>query len=257
MTEIDILKHAKEYLDKLAEGIDPLTGAVVSDTDVVRQTRISRCLTYVSDVLGRVIARGGLEMLPPVNLPVKKQRLPAFTITKNALEQVMILSTPVTITEFGKTINAQIDPECMEKLKTASLLEYLEKHGFLEMRQLPNGKSARQPTQIGLQLGIGLEERQGAEGPYTATVYDARAQSFLLKHMDEIVEINTSKYNETVDTGALQGQPWTREQEAQLRDLFLQGIPLPEIARTMQRSTSGIQARLQRLGLIQSKKRNL
>ena len=88
MTEIDILKHAKEYLDKLAEGIDPLTGAVVSDTDVVRQTRISRCLTYVSDVLGRVIARGGLETLPPVNLPVKKQRLPAFTITKNALEQV-------------------------------------------------------------------------------------------------------------------------------------------------------------------------
>ncbi len=79
----------------------------------------------------------------------------------------------------------------------------------------------------------------------------------MLKHMDEIVEINTSKYNETVDTGALQGQPWTREQEAQLRDLFLQGIPLPEIARTMQRSTSGIQARLQRLGLIQSKKRNL
>jgi hypothetical protein len=75
--------------------------------------------------------------------------------------------------------------------------------------------------------------------------------------MDEIVEINTSKYNETVDTGALQGRPWTREQEAQLRDLFLQGIPLPEIARTMQRSTSGIQARLQRLGLIQSKKRNL
>ena len=45
MTEIEIMKHAKEYLDKLAEGIDPLTGVAVSDTDVVRQTRISRCLT--------------------------------------------------------------------------------------------------------------------------------------------------------------------------------------------------------------------
>ena len=256
MTESDIIKHAKGYLDKLAEGVDPLTGAVVSDTDVVNQERISKCLTYVSGVLEQVIMRGGLEALPPLNPPFKKPRLPAFTITKEALEQVPISQTPVTITEMGRMINAQIDPERVEKLKTSSMLEFLEKHGFLEMRQLPNGKSTRQPTQIGLQLGIGLEERQREEGPYAATVYDARAQRFLLKHMDEIVELNTAKYNEIVDTGALQGQPWTREQEEQLRDLFQQGTPLPEIARTMQRSTSGIRARLQRLGLIQSQKWN-
>lgn len=42
MTELDIIKHAKGYLDKLAEGVDPLTGAVVSDTDVVKQERISK-----------------------------------------------------------------------------------------------------------------------------------------------------------------------------------------------------------------------
>lgn len=51
MTELDIIKHAKGYLDKLAEGVDPLTGAVVSNTDVVKQERISKCLTYVSGVL--------------------------------------------------------------------------------------------------------------------------------------------------------------------------------------------------------------
>ena len=208
----------------------------------------------LNGTLEQIIARGGLVALPPVNLPVKKQRLPAFTITKESLEQDPISPTSVKITEFGRTINAQIDPERMEKLKTASLLEYLDRHGFLEMRPLPNGKSTRQPTQTGLQLGIGLEERQHEDGPYTATVYDARAQRFLLKHMEEIVEINTAKYNEIVDTGALQGTAWTREQEDQLRNLFQQVTPLPEIARTMQRSTSGIQARLQRLGLIQSQK---
>ena len=106
------------------------------------------------------------------------------------------------------------------------------------------------------QLGIGLEEREGSEGPYTATVYSSKAQRFLLKHMDEIVEINTAKYNETVDTGALQGAPWTEEQEAQLRELYQQGISLAEIARTLQRSTSGIQARLKLLGLAQAPKRN-
>ena len=112
MTEQDILRHAKGWLDKLAKGIDPLTGKPVPSDDVVRKERI-------------------------------------------------------------------------DKLKTGSLLEYLDRHGFLEMRPLPNGRSTRQPTQIGQQLGIGLEERQGAEGPYTATVYNSKAQRFLLKHMDE------------------------------------------------------------------------
>ena len=29
MTDLEIMQHAKEYLDKLARGIDPLTGRVL------------------------------------------------------------------------------------------------------------------------------------------------------------------------------------------------------------------------------------
>lgn len=251
MTEQDILRHAKGWLDKLAEGVDPLTGDPVPEDDVVRKERIAKCLTYVSGVLENLISR------PPEALPAQRQpRLPAFAISGETLAQVPVSETPVTISEFGRTVNAQIDRERVDKLKTASILEFLDRHGFLEMRPLPNGRSTRQPTQLGQQLGIGLEERQGAEGPYTATVYSGKAQRFLLRHMDEIVEINTAKYNETVDTGALQGTAWTREQEAQLRDLHQRGATLAEIARAMQRSTSGIQARLMKLGLVQSKKQN-
>ena len=249
MTEMDILKHAKGYLDRLAEGVDPLTGELVPADDVVRKERIIKCLTYVSGVLGQLISRGELEALPAQKQP----RLPAFAISGEALAQIPISEAPVTITEFGKAVNAQIDQEHVDKLKTASLLAFLDRHGFLEMRPLPSGRSTRRPTQIGQQLGIGLEERQGPDGAYTATVYSGKAQHFLLKHMDEIVEINTAKYNETVDTGALQGTAWTREQDAQLRDLHQRGFSLAEIARTMQRSTSGIQARMKRLGLIHSK----
>ena len=250
MTEQDILRHAKGWLDKLAKGVDPLTGEPVPADDVVRKERIAKCLTYVSGVLENLISRE-----EPKTVPAPKQpRLPAFAISWEALAQVPISEAPVTITEFAKSVNAQIDQERIDKLKTGSLLEYLDRHGFLEMRPLPNGRSTRQPTQIGQQLGIGLEERQGAEGPYTATVYNSKAQRFLLKHMDEIVEINTAKYKETVDTGVLQGAPWTREQEAQLRDLHQRGFSLAEIARTLQRSTSGIQARLKRLGLDAAKK---
>ncbi len=252
MTEQDILRHAKGWLDKLADGVDPLTEEPVPVDDAVRKDRIAKCLRYVSGVLEKLISQEEANTYPARKQP----RLPAFAISEETLAQVPVSEKPVTITEFTKTINALIDQQQVDKLKTASLLEYLDRHGFLEMRPLPNGRSTRQPTQIGQQLGIGLEERQGADGPYTATVYSSKAQRFLLKHMDEIVEINTAKYNEIVDTGALQGAPWTREQDAQLRELYQQGASLAEIARSMQRSTSGIQARLNRLGLAQTQKQN-
>ena len=59
MTDLEILTHAKTYLDKLADGVDPLSGEPVKDDDIVRNDRISKCLLYVSGVLTRVIENGG------------------------------------------------------------------------------------------------------------------------------------------------------------------------------------------------------
>ena len=63
-TELEIMIHAKTYLDKLANGINPLTDEVLPETDVVNQVRISRCLFFVSDVLRQVIDKGGLRRTP-------------------------------------------------------------------------------------------------------------------------------------------------------------------------------------------------
>ena len=60
MTELELMKHAKGYLDKLANGINPLDDSILPDTDVVNQVRISRCLFYVSDVLRQLIDQGGM-----------------------------------------------------------------------------------------------------------------------------------------------------------------------------------------------------
>lgn len=52
MTELEIMQRAKMYLDKMAQGIDPISGQPVPDSDCICQERISKCLTYVSGVLG-------------------------------------------------------------------------------------------------------------------------------------------------------------------------------------------------------------
>lgn len=44
MTELEIMKRAKQYIDALANGTDPLSGRPVQSGDVVNQVRISRCI---------------------------------------------------------------------------------------------------------------------------------------------------------------------------------------------------------------------
>lgn len=42
MTELETIAHAKSYLEKMANGINPLTGEAVPETDLINQVRISR-----------------------------------------------------------------------------------------------------------------------------------------------------------------------------------------------------------------------
>ena len=51
MTEIEIIARAQMYLEKLANGVNPLTNEEVAENDVVNNVRISRCLYYVSGIL--------------------------------------------------------------------------------------------------------------------------------------------------------------------------------------------------------------
>lgn len=61
MTELEKIAYARSYIQKLANGINPLTGQEVSEGDVVNHVRISRCLFCVSDVLGQVVENGGVS----------------------------------------------------------------------------------------------------------------------------------------------------------------------------------------------------
>ena len=59
MTDLEMMQRAKTYMDKLANGINPLDDTTLSENDIVNNVRISRCLFYVSDVLRQVIENGG------------------------------------------------------------------------------------------------------------------------------------------------------------------------------------------------------
>ena len=42
--DLELLKHAKSYIEKMANGINPLTGEKIPNNELINNVRISRCL---------------------------------------------------------------------------------------------------------------------------------------------------------------------------------------------------------------------
>lgn len=77
MTEIEKIAYAKSFIDKLANGINPIDGSVIAATDTVKNERLSKCFFYVSDILQKVIENGGLEKDEKPKAEKPKRRLPS------------------------------------------------------------------------------------------------------------------------------------------------------------------------------------
>ena len=60
MKNLEEIERTRCFLEKLANGVNSLTGEVAADTDLIRNAEISPRLSYVVDVLSQVIDSGDL-----------------------------------------------------------------------------------------------------------------------------------------------------------------------------------------------------
>ena len=250
MTELEKMQRAKMYLDKLANGVDPLTERNVPEADLVNNVRISRCLFYVSDILRQVIENGGVVGKAPKS---KKPSKHPFAITTEELRRFSSSEKPIPVSEITRRINDLIDPDTMVKLKYTSITTFLLQSGFLMPPENKNGRTTRMPTPQGQAIGISAEEREGAEGDYYVTVYNLDAQHFVLDNIDGVIALNAPISSEKKVAAEKQGEAWTQNYDETLIDLFKKNVPVSEIAVTLKRSEGGVRARLKRLSLIEKR----
>lgn len=181
MTELEKIAYAKAYVEKLANGINPVTGQVLPDGDVINNVKISRCLFYVSDLLRQVVENGGISQ------PKAKIVKQPFQLDYEARKQFRYSESPIPISEIAKRINELIPIKNMQKLSYKFLLDWLMESNFLEIIPDVNGKMIRNPTRNGTMLGITLEHRESPRGPYSVIVYSLDAQKFILDNLDAVI----------------------------------------------------------------------
>ena len=76
MTEREKLLYTKEFIDKLADGVNPLTDERIPEGDLLNNIRISRCMFYVSEILRKLVCGEPFEGIKVKATAAKKSRLP-------------------------------------------------------------------------------------------------------------------------------------------------------------------------------------
>lgn len=189
MTELEKIAYAKSFIDKLANGVNPLDDTPIPEGDIANNVRLSRCFFYVSDILRQVIDNGGLE---PDNRSARPRKQ-EFNISASARERLLLSDKPLTVSDIANNLNMHINTETTKKISAASINDWLLSNGFLEIVQLSNGKQRKQPTDMGNQMGIFVDERNGQFGPYYVVIFASNAQQFIYDNIEAIVAFKQAK----------------------------------------------------------------
>lgn len=177
--DINLVSHAKDYIDDLAKGVNPFTKEEVNENDIINNVKISRCLFYVSEILDEVISNGG------VNKSFKPKQID-FNIDSIDIDSIEISDTPVTVSIIAQRVNAA-KPENMKKLKVTAITNWLVSINMLEVITI-NNKNIKKVTASGEDLGLTEEERLGHYGRYFAVTYNKNAQQFVIDNINSIID---------------------------------------------------------------------
>lgn len=176
MIDMEKLVTAKVWIEKLANGINPLNDELVKEDDLINNVHISRCLFYVTELLDGIKAGTTVE---------GRARKSFFLSSKDAAN--IHIPAPNGIANFVKLVNGYI-PVDMKPLSAAQVIKWLRKEGILQEVFKGDGHKTNLPTEKGNSLGLYIEVQRNPDGlEYQRVVYSVDAQRFLLNNIESIV----------------------------------------------------------------------
>ena len=175
--EMDKLRKAKAVLQKMGQGVDPVSGAVIASDSFLQDPRIIRCLFYVPEVLDLVLDG---------TLQARNQKQP-FVITPEEKARVRLPEGPIGINQFAKCVN-EVTGVTSRKLSGMELNKHLKALGLLTEVDLQSGKKQTIAPPQSAQYGIHTERGEYNGTEYERVRYDERGKRFLLDNLERILE---------------------------------------------------------------------
>lgn len=195
MEKAELIERAKMYLQKLGEGIHPVTGEQIPNASVFMDEKVKRCFSFITEVLSDYVelTKENEQLRENAVVVTKKQE---FNVTQAQVDQIMVSKLPVTSLTLMKNINSVINPETTEKLSSSRLNKWLVDKGILTTTKVKTeiNKTVYKPSELAKDIGI-VEETVGDRSMGAVKqqiVFGEAAQLFILENISEIISQQNS-----------------------------------------------------------------
>lgn len=172
------LKEQRDFVKKLAKGIDPTSNLKYEEDTILNNPTIQKCFEDIVCSLDTLI---NIEEEP-------KKIKEDFYITSEELRDIALPQENITISHLAFIINSQVSSNDRKRLQATELTAWLVDEGFLDFEMDSSGNIWKTPTDDGKQLGIIPVTRINSIGKkYSANTYTPQAQQFIVDHLTEIL----------------------------------------------------------------------
>ena len=187
MIDMKKLETAILYLQRIAEGNNPVNNMPADDDTVLNNPNVIRCMYFVKEVLEEVRRNNGY-----IGKKAKRSDKPDFPME---VLTAFAYREDKSISKLVGQINEAVDDAVYRKLTYKPILQWLRLNGFLieEFRQEFN-KTVTLPTEKGSQIGIRAERRNSLRGEdYMLVIYGKQAQEYIVQNMETILNDEVKK----------------------------------------------------------------
>lgn len=180
MIDYDNLLKIQNYMDKLSENIDPITGNKTDKIELSNNDELKDLFKDVSNLVDTIIQS--------YYSIVSKNKL-KFNLTDEQKKNIKFSINPITITEFTKLINNMINTKFVLKLKTSDISKWLINKGYLSEIKNNRGQTFKKLTPKSNIIGLTSIDKSTIYGEkYQVILYSEKSQKFIIDNIDKIVK---------------------------------------------------------------------
>lgn len=182
MGRIDLAKlnTAIEYVERIADGCNPVNNVPLADDDVLNNPNIIRCMYFIKEVLEEVRSNDGL-------IRGKRGRAGAVPFPVEVLDEFEYKEDK-SITHVLKQIYDPVKDLNVKKISVIKINALLKEEGYLMDEPDPETEKTRKvPTAMGKELGIYVAEREYGDRVYQAVMYNQDAQEYIVERIKKLV----------------------------------------------------------------------
>lgn len=185
-TDMDKLEVAIRYVQRIADGCNPVNNMPVEDDSVMNNPNVIRCMFFIKEVLEEVRRNKGV-------IGGRKAREKGEPFPFEVLEGFRYESDK-PITHLLRQLRSLTDREDVEKLSYRPVSDWLKTAGYLTRGYSQEaGREVTMPTEKGRKLGIYTDVRIGSTGSYLCVLYNQNAQEYIVRNFEAILSGQTEE----------------------------------------------------------------